>query len=55
VQNLIEVLDPRDMLCVALDIGSKSQEVITESVKNWKTMKWAELEKRPAVFLIQCR
>ena len=55
VQNLMEVLDPRDMLCVALDIGSPNQEVITESVKNWKNMKWPELQKRPAVFLIQCR
>lgn len=55
VQNLVDELDPRDMLCVALDIGSSSQEVITDTVKNWKKRKWPELKKRPAVFLIQCR
>lgn len=55
VQNLMEVLEPRDMLCIALDIGAPSQEVITDSVKNWKSRKWPELRKRPAVFLIQCR
>jgi len=55
LQNLTETLDPRDMLSVALDIGGANQEVITESVKNWQKMKWPELKKRPAVFLIQCR
>lgn len=55
VQNLVDELDPRDMLCVALDIGSSTQEVITDTVKNWKNRKWPELKKRPAVFLIQCR
>lgn len=55
VQNLVDELDPRDMLCVALDIGSSTQEVITDSVKNWKKKDWPTLRKRPAVFLIQCR
>ncbi|MCH9620700.1 MAG: Ribosomal RNA small subunit methyltransferase I [Chlamydiia bacterium] len=55
LQDLIEVLDSRDMLSVALDIGAPTQEVITDSVKNWQNMKWPELRKRPAVFLIQCR
>ena len=55
LQNLVEVLDPRDMLCVALDIGSSTQEVITDTVKGWKSFQWPNLLKRPAVFLIQCR
>ena len=55
VQKLVEVLDPRDMLCVALDIGSSTQEVITDTVKGWKSFQWPSLTKRPAVFLIQCR
>ena len=55
VQNLVEVLDPRDMLCVALDIGSSTQEVITDTVKGWKSFQWLSLTKRPVVFLIQCR
>ena len=55
VQNLVDELDPRDMLCVALDVGSPSQEVITDTIKNWQKRKWPQLRKRPAVFLIQCR
>jgi 16S rRNA (cytidine1402-2'-O)-methyltransferase len=55
VQNLVDSLEPRDLLCVALDIGSPSQEVITDTVKNWKMGKWPALTKRAAVFLIQCR
>jgi 16S rRNA (cytidine1402-2'-O)-methyltransferase len=55
VQNLVEILDPRDMLCIALDIGSSNQEVITDTVKGWKSRKWPNFTKRPAVFLIQCR
>ena len=55
LQNLTDELDPRDLLCVALDIGSPNQEVITDTIKNWQNMKWPELRKRPAVFLLQCR
>lgn len=55
VGNLMEYLDDRDMLCVALDVGSPDQEVITLSIKEWKRKKLPELAKRPAVFLIKCR
>lgn len=55
MQNLVDVLDPRDMLCVALDIGSQGQEVITDTVKGWKDRVFPNLYKRPGVFLIQCR
>ena len=63
VTNLIDYLDDRDMLCVALDIGSTDQEVITLSIKEWKNnfkeknenKKLPKLSKRQAVFLIKCR
>ncbi|MCH9812024.1 SAM-dependent methyltransferase [bacterium] len=55
LQNLMDILEPRDMLCVALDLGSKQQQVLTHSVKQWKKMQWPDLKKRPAVFLIQTR
>ena len=55
VQNLMEILEPRDMLCVALDLGSPREQVLTHSAKQWKKMEWPDLKKRPAVFLIQTR
>lgn len=55
LKNFVDELDPRDMLCFALDLGGPNQVVITDSVKNWKTREWPECRKRPAVFLVQCR
>ena len=57
VTNLLEYLDPRDMLSVALDVGSSNQEVITLCVKDWmkQKAKMPSFHKRQAVFLIKCR
>ena len=55
LQNLLETLDGRDLLSVAMDIGSTNQEVITDSIKGWRNRQLPNLKKRPAVFSIKCR
>ncbi|MBI3236776.1 MAG: SAM-dependent methyltransferase [Chlamydiales bacterium] len=52
-KQLIEVLDPKTRLCIALDLTLPTQEVLTKRVGEWKKGGGLpQIDKRPAVFLI---
>ncbi|MHB1278481.1 MAG: SAM-dependent methyltransferase [Bacteroidia bacterium] len=51
LQHLLASLKPDTRLCVACDLGAKTEEIISKKVKDWKPEKH-DFHKRPAVFLI---
>lgn len=52
--DLIENLDGSTMLCVAVDLTSATEQVMSKPVKSWRSEK-LDLHKRPAVFIIHPR
>ena len=51
-EDLLQVLNPRTMLCVACELTLDTQELKTLSVEQWKKTKNPNLHKRPSIFLI---
>lgn len=51
LESLIANLNPNTMICVATDISMESQQIISKTAKQWKSIK-IELHKRNTVFLI---
>ncbi len=51
LEEMCKTLQPQTKLCVAVDITSKTEEIRTLSIADWKKQK-IELHKRPCVFLI---
>ena len=51
-EDLLQVLNPRTMLCVACELTLDSQELKTLSAGQWKKTKKPNLHKRPSIFLI---
>ncbi len=53
-EALLQVLKDEDMLCIACDLLSPTQEVVVQSVKAWKKrVSFYNFHKRPAIFLIK--
>lgn len=50
INNLLKVLSPETLLCIAVDVMGSQESVATRPVKAWKEQK-PELPKLPAVFL----
>ena len=54
LSKLLEVLDKKDILCVACDLTLSTQEVITQSMSKWHSvMQQNNFHKRPAIFLLK--
>ena len=51
LQVLKEVLSQNTMLCLGVDIGLSSQQIISKSIQQWKKIS-IDLNKRNTVFLI---
>ncbi len=51
-KELLEICDPRTLLCVALDLTGPDQMVRTQGVRQWRAGNFA-CPKVPALFLIQ--
>ncbi len=51
LESLIANLNPNTMICVATDISMASQQIISKTANQWKSIK-IELHKRNTVFLI---
>jgi 16S rRNA (cytidine1402-2'-O)-methyltransferase len=52
--DLISKLQDRTKLCVALDMSSENEFILTKNIKDWKKEKTPDLKNKPCVFLIQC-
>lgn len=54
LERLIENLHPNTRLCVACDLQSDKEEIVSKPVRDWKNEK-RDFHKRPAVFLVYAR
>jgi 16S rRNA (cytidine1402-2'-O)-methyltransferase len=54
LDDLLEILPAKTLLCVAADITSPGEFIKTMPVSEWKKQK-PDLNKRPAIFLFQCQ
>lgn len=52
-EDLLSILSPHTMLCVACDITTNAEYIRTQSIERWKKSPVPELHKRPTVFIIQ--
>jgi 16S rRNA (cytidine1402-2'-O)-methyltransferase len=52
--DLISKLQDRTKLCVALDISSENEFILTKNIKDWKKETTPDLKNKPCVFLLQC-
>ena len=51
VKDLLDSLSPATLLCIAVDIMAKSEDIKTKTVREWRK-KIPDINKRPAIFLI---
>jgi 16S rRNA (cytidine1402-2'-O)-methyltransferase len=49
---IISSLKPETYLCIASDISTESESILTKKIKDWKKQK-PDLNKRPSIFIIQ--
>jgi 16S rRNA (cytidine1402-2'-O)-methyltransferase len=49
---LIKILHPNTRLCLAYDLTSANELIISQSVWHWRRQPMPTLEKRPAIFLV---
>lgn len=52
LQDMMFALRPSTRLCIAVDITTPSEMIVTKTVDQWRN-KLPDLSKRPAIFLIQ--
>lgn len=52
-QSLIQTLKPETYLCIAKNITSPDESILTKTVREWRVIK-PELEKVPTIFLFNC-
>lgn len=54
LKTLLEILQDSDKLCVASDLMGSSQQVVSQSVKDWRArLESYDFHKRPSIFLIK--
>ncbi len=51
MESLLEVLDPKTVLCVAWNLTLPDQGLVTQPVSVWKRSDLPNLHKKPAIFL----
>jgi len=51
--DLIDKLQDKTKLCIALDMTSENEFILTKSVKDWKKLTTLDLKNKPCVFLLQ--
>ena len=52
MENLLQLLQPNTLLCVACDITLPTEYIKTKTINEWKKEK-ADLHNRPCIFIIQ--
>lgn len=51
IESILQVCNPATRLCVAADVATPQQTIISQSVSKWKKTQY-DFQKRPAVFLL---
>jgi len=52
LEHCMKALSPQTRLCIACDINSPSEYILSKTIKEWKGTDWSQFHKRPSVFLI---
>lgn len=52
LETLTKTLQPQTKICVAVDLTSSNESVVTKTAQQWKAS-MPQLHKRPAIFLLQ--
>ena len=51
--DMIDKLQDKTKLCIALDMTSENEFILTKSIKDWKRETAPDLKNKPCVFLLQ--
>jgi 16S rRNA (cytidine1402-2'-O)-methyltransferase len=51
-QALIQEVRLDTMLCIAIDLTGPAEEILVMSISDWKKMKGIDLQKRPAIYIM---
>jgi 16S rRNA (cytidine1402-2'-O)-methyltransferase len=52
MEALVETCRPQTRICIAVNLTLPDEMVLTRTVEQWKRMKWPDIQKKPAVFLL---
>ena len=52
LKDLLKILDKRNRLCLAINLTSSKEEIICDSIENWRCKKNINIDKQLCIFLI---
>jgi len=52
MEALVETCRPQTQICIAVNLTMPDELIITRTAEQWKQMKWPDMQKKPAVFLL---
>ncbi|MCK9399265.1 MAG: SAM-dependent methyltransferase [Bacteroidales bacterium] len=52
MEALVETCRPQTQICIAVNLTMPDELIITRTAEQWKRMKWPDIQKKPAVFLL---
>lgn len=55
LKNIIEVVSDETRICTATDLTLETEQIISQTVAEWKQTKLPDLHKRPTIFVLYAR
>lgn len=52
MEALVEICRPQTLICMAVNLTMPDELIITNTAEQWKRVKWPDIQKKPAVFLL---
>lgn len=52
LKDLLAILDNKIRLCLAINLTSSKEKIISDTVENWKLRKKVDIDKQLCIFLI---
>jgi 16S rRNA (cytidine1402-2'-O)-methyltransferase len=52
MEALVETCRTQTRICIAVNLTMPDEMILSRTVEQWKRLKWPEIQKKPAVFLI---
>jgi 16S rRNA (cytidine1402-2'-O)-methyltransferase len=52
METLVETCRSQTRICIAVNLTMPDELILTRTAEQWKRMKWPEIQKKPAVFLL---
>ena len=51
-RDLLSILDKKNRLCLAINLTSSKEKIISDSIENWNLKKDIDIDKQLCIFLI---